>query len=38
MQAEELRTLAAEILAGGLRAAVIGPFRKQEPFLEVLSA
>jgi predicted Zn-dependent peptidase len=38
VQADELRTLAAEILAGGLRAAVIGPFRKQEPFLEVLSA
>ena len=38
VQADELRTLAAEILTGGLRAAVIGPFRKEEPFLEVLSA
>jgi predicted Zn-dependent peptidase len=35
---EELRELAAEILDAGLRAAVIGPFRKAEPFLEVLSA
>ncbi len=35
---ESVRALAAEILSGGLRAAVIGPFRKPEPFLEVLSA
>jgi predicted Zn-dependent peptidase len=35
---EAVRSLAAEILAGGLRAAVIGPFRKHEPFLEVLRA
>lgn len=35
---ESLRSLAAEILAGGLRAAVIGPFRKPEPFLDVLRA
>lgn len=38
VQPEELRELAAEILAGGLRAAVIGPFRKPEPFLAVLGA
>jgi predicted Zn-dependent peptidase len=38
VDAEALRALAAEILAAGLRAAVIGPFRKAEPFLEVLSA
>ncbi|HEY7927336.1 MAG TPA: pitrilysin family protein [Candidatus Dormibacteraeota bacterium] len=37
VQAEGLRALAAEILSAGLRAAVIGPFRKSEPFLEVLS-
>ncbi len=35
---ESVRALAAEILGGGLRAAVIGPFRKPEPFLEVLRA
>ena len=35
---DSLRSLASEILAGGLRAAVIGPFRKPEPFLEVLRA
>ncbi len=35
---ESVRALAAEVLSGGLRAAVIGPFRKPEPFLEVLSA
>jgi predicted Zn-dependent peptidase len=35
---ESVRSLAAEILSGGLRAAVIGPFRKPEPFLEVLRA
>jgi predicted Zn-dependent peptidase len=35
---QELRELAAEILGAGLRAAVIGPFRRSEPFLEVLSA
>ncbi len=33
---DAVRSLAGEILAGGLRAAVIGPFRKPEPFLEVL--
>jgi predicted Zn-dependent peptidase len=38
VQAEGLRSLAAEILSAGLRAAVIGPFRNPEPFLEVLSA
>ncbi len=38
VDAESLRALAAEILAGGLRAAIIGPFRKHEPFLEVLRA
>jgi predicted Zn-dependent peptidase len=31
-----VRSLAAEILAGGLRGAVIGPFRNPAPFLEVL--
>ena len=35
---DAVRALAAEILGGGLRAAVIGPFRKPEPFLEVLRA
>ncbi len=35
---DAVRSLAAEILAGGLRAAVIGPFRKPEPFLEALQA
>ena len=35
---DAVRLLAAEILGGGLRAAVIGPFRKPEPFLEVLRA
>ncbi len=35
---DAVRSLAAEILGGGLRAAVIGPFRKPEPFLEVLRA
>ncbi|MDQ6856082.1 MAG: insulinase family protein [Candidatus Dormibacteraeota bacterium] len=35
---DAVRSLAAEILAGGLRAAVIGPFRKLEPFLEALHA
>jgi predicted Zn-dependent peptidase len=38
VDAEALRSLAADILGGGLRAAVIGPFRKPEPFLEVLRA
>ncbi len=38
VDAEAVRTLAAEILAGGLRGAVIGPFRKPDPFLEVLRA
>lgn len=38
VDAEALRSLAAEILDSGLRAAVIGPFRKPEPFLEVLTA
>ncbi len=33
---ESVRSLAAEILGGGLRAAVIGPFRKPDPFLDVL--
>ena len=36
VDAGEVRALAAEILAGGLRAAVVGPFRSREPFLEVL--
>ncbi|MGH7723093.1 MAG: M16 family metallopeptidase [Candidatus Dormibacteria bacterium] len=36
VEAEAIRTLAADILSGGLRAAVIGPFRKPDPFLEVL--
>ena len=31
-------TLAADILGGGLRAAIIGPFRSRARFLEVLSA
>jgi len=35
---DALRALAADILGGGLRAAVIGPFRRPEPFLEVLRA
>ena len=35
---DALRSLAAEILGGGLRAEVIGPFRQPEPFLEVLRA
>jgi predicted Zn-dependent peptidase len=35
---EAIRALATDILGGGLRAAVIGPFRKSEPFLEVLRA
>ena len=35
---DAVRSLAAEILGGGLRASVIGPFRKPEPFLEVLHA
>ncbi len=38
VQPQGLRDLAAEILDGGLRAAVIGPFRRPEPFLKVLSA
>ncbi|MEO9044044.1 MAG: pitrilysin family protein [Candidatus Dormibacter sp.] len=38
VDAEDLRTLAVDILSGGLRAAVIGPFRKEEPFLELLGA
>ena len=38
VEAEQVRELAAEILGSGLRAAVIGPFRKPEPFLEVLGA
>ena len=38
VDAERVRSLAAEILDGGLRAAVIGPFRKPEPFLEVLNS
>jgi predicted Zn-dependent peptidase len=38
VDAEGVRSLAAEILAGGLRGAVVGPFRKPEPFLEVLRA
>jgi predicted Zn-dependent peptidase len=37
VDAQRLRALAAEILGGGLRAAVIGPFRKSERFLDVLS-
>jgi predicted Zn-dependent peptidase len=38
VDAEAIRSLAADILGGGLRAAVIGPFRKPDPFLEVLRA
>jgi predicted Zn-dependent peptidase len=38
VDAEAVRSLAAEILAGGLRGAVIGPFRKPDQFLEVLRA
>jgi predicted Zn-dependent peptidase len=38
VDADAVRSLAAEILGGGLRGAVIGPFRKPEPFLEVLRA
>ena len=38
VDAEAIRSLAADILGGGLRAAVIGPFRKPDPFLEALSA
>jgi predicted Zn-dependent peptidase len=38
VDADAVRSLAAEIVAGGLRAAIIGPFRKPEPFLEVLRA
>ena len=38
VDADAVRGLAAEILEGGLRAAVIGPFRKPEPFLEVIRA
>jgi predicted Zn-dependent peptidase len=38
VDAEAVRCLAAEVLGGGLRGAVIGPFRKLEPFLEVLGA
>jgi predicted Zn-dependent peptidase len=38
VDAEAVRALAAEILGGGLRGAVIGPFRKPEPFLEALRA
>jgi len=38
VDAEAVRSLAADILGGGLRAAVIGPFRKPDRFLEVLRA
>jgi predicted Zn-dependent peptidase len=38
VDAGRVRSLATEILDGGLRAAVIGPFRKPEPFLRALSA
>lgn len=38
VDADEVRSLAAEILAGGLRAAVIGPFRSRDPFHEALRA
>ncbi len=38
VEAEAVRELAAHVLGGGLRGAVIGPFRKQEPFLEALRA
>ncbi len=38
VDSEAVRSLAAEILGGGLRGAVIGPFRKPEPFLEALRA
>ena len=38
VDADAVRSLAADILGGGLRAAVIGPFRKPERFLEVLRA
>ena len=38
VDAEAVRRLAGDILATGLRAAVIGPFRKPEPFLELLVA
>ncbi|GAC1577677.1 MAG: pitrilysin family protein [Candidatus Dormibacteria bacterium] len=36
VDAQAVRSLAADILGRGLRAAVIGPFRNPEPFLEVL--
>jgi predicted Zn-dependent peptidase len=38
VDAGAVRSLAAEILGGGLRAAVIGPFRKPDRFLELLRA
>jgi predicted Zn-dependent peptidase len=38
VDAEAVRSLAADILGGGLRAAVIGPFRKPDRFLQVLRA
>ena len=38
VDARAVRDLAAEILGAGLRAAVIGPFRKGERFLDVLAA
>jgi predicted Zn-dependent peptidase len=38
VDAAQVRELAGDILGEGLRAAVIGPFRRAEPFLEVLSA
>jgi predicted Zn-dependent peptidase len=38
VDADAVRSLAAEILSGGLRGAVVGPFRRTEPFVEVLGA
>ncbi len=38
VRAEHLRELAASILDGGLRAAIIGPFRSRQRFLEALAA
>jgi predicted Zn-dependent peptidase len=36
--AEDVRRLAASMLADGLRGAVIGPFRDAEKFVTVLAA
>jgi predicted Zn-dependent peptidase len=38
VDAEQVRQLAADIVSAGLRAAVIGPFRKPDTFVEVLGA